>query len=80
MGEWLRVLFAVAICGGFAFFMIANILQGLASGKMSHSDSRRFADRRKQPLFFWFLFFVFSAFAAAALYVLYDVLRRVLWP
>jgi len=80
MGEWLRVLFAVLVCGGFAFFMLANILQGLASGKMPHSDTRRFADRRKQPLFFWFLFFVFSAFAAAALYVLYDVLRRVLSP
>ncbi|HRI76996.1 MAG TPA: hypothetical protein PLX33_08410 [Alphaproteobacteria bacterium] len=77
-GEWLRLLFALVFCGSFAAFMMRTIWLGFKTGKMPHSDSRAVACRRKQPLFFWFLFFLFGGFAAAALYTLYLAVLNVL--
>ena len=78
MGEWLRLLFALVFCGGFAAFMMRTIWLGFKTGKMPHTDSRTVACRRKQPLFFWFLAFLFVGFAAAALYTFYLAVLNVL--
>jgi len=70
----LRLLAVFAICGGFAVQMIRTLWGGLKTGKMPHSDSSSFADRRKQPLFFWFLAVLFALFALGALYIVYQVM------
>jgi len=69
-----RLLLALAVCGAFATQMIYTIWVGLKTGKMSHSDSVSYADRRKQPLFFWFLAVLFGLFALGALFLLYYVI------
>lgn len=67
----LRLLAVFAIAGSFAVQMIRTVWGGLKTGKMAHSDSRSFADRRKQPIFFWFLAVLFSLFALGALFLIH---------
>ncbi|MFN7114537.1 MAG: hypothetical protein ACK4PK_09315 [Alphaproteobacteria bacterium] len=70
----LRLLAALAICGSFAMQMIGTLWRGFKTGKMPHSDSTSFADRRKQPLFFWFLAALFGFFVLGAIYIIYLAL------
>lgn len=55
-------LLAFLLYVGFSFLMGYHVVQGLKTGKIAHTDGRQFADRRKQPLFFWFLIFLFTGF------------------
>lgn len=72
----LRLLVVLAMCGGFAVQMIGVLWEGFKTGKMPYADSSSRADRRKQPLLFWFLALVFGIFALAALFIIYAVMME----
>lgn len=78
MYGFIRLALVILIAGAFLVFMLRILAMGIKTGKMPHTDSRKVADRQKQPLFFWFLFVLFSVFAAGAcaaiLKTVWDVL------
>ena len=70
------VLIAFAIYAAYVFYLLKVIIRGIRTGKIAHTDSRQFADRSKQPIFFWFLVMLFSIFTIVPVLVLYVALVR----
>ena len=72
------VLFLIAFLAYLAYvvYLAKFIIHGLRTGKIAHTDSRQFADRREQPIFFWFLILLFAAFMVAPVVLLYISLVR----
>jgi len=60
------VFLYTAIFGGWLFSQIIN---GIRTGHIRHSDSRSTFSRRQQPVRFFLVVFLFVAFAGMHLYV-----------
>jgi hypothetical protein len=72
----LRLIAVLVIAGGFALFLVREIVLGIRSGRIRYMDSQRVCSRVESPMLFWFLVALFSAFSAAALYACLRVLRE----
>lgn len=57
---FIAVLLVFAIYFMYVIFLGSVIWRGLRTGKIAHSDTRQFADRQKNPLFYWFLVLLFT--------------------
>jgi hypothetical protein len=73
----LRLLVVTVVMGALAALLVATIVSGLRSGKVAHTDSASFCDRRKNPIGYWALLALFSGFAYLALSAWFQVARQV---
>ena len=63
----LRLIIVSLVCGGLVWFLSANLISGLRTGKIGHTDSSQICDWRKQPVYFVFLSMLNLAFIAVLL-------------
>ena len=75
---WLPLVVASAVCGGLLWLLGRTLLLGLRTGRMPHSDTTQFADRRTAPLFYWFVTLVFALLFVAIAAVWFEALLRAL--
>jgi uncharacterized membrane-anchored protein len=61
-----RLIVVITIAGGLAIFLMREVVLGIRTGRIRHTDSRSICSRAKSPVLFWFLVALFSAFSAAA--------------
>jgi hypothetical protein len=47
---WVSVVIASIVCGALLWLLGRTLVIGLRSGRMPHSDTTQFADRRSSPL------------------------------
>ena len=75
-----RLLIVTAVCLGLAVGLGREVVRGLASGKLAHSDSSTYCRRDTNPLGYWALIALFSALAVGSLAtwgsVVYDAVAR----
>ncbi len=78
--ELLRIALASLACGALAIFLGRVLLIGLRTGKIAHTDTASFCDRKKNPLGYWLLVGLFSGLFSTSVYVfarvLYDVIKN----
>ncbi len=75
---WLPLVVTSVVCGGLLWLLGRTLLLGLRTGRMPHSDTTQFADRRTSPLFYWFVTLVFVALFVVIAAVWVEALLRAL--
>lgn len=71
-----RLLLVTAVCAMLAAILGRAVVRALKTGKVAHTDSRMYCDRRTKPVCFWGLVVLFGAFALASVAVWCNTLYR----
>lgn len=64
----IRLLLVTLLTGALLGWLGRILWQGLRSGKMRHSDSRRYCSRQQYPLGYWALVLLFATLCGLCLY------------
>ncbi len=80
MSELLGFALGALLWAGLVIFLGRVLVVGLSTGRIAHTDSSSFCDKRKNPFFYWFLVSLFAVFLLSSVYVwvkvAYDVLKH----
>lgn len=74
----LRMLIVTVICGGLVYLLGGTVVSGLRTGRIAHTNSSSFCERRKNPFTYWALAVLFSSMALGCIYGLAKVVIDVL--
>jgi lipid-A-disaccharide synthase-like uncharacterized protein len=58
----LRIFILSLLAASILWLLLATLAQGLRTGRIRYRDSTAIADRRVQPILYWFLVFAFATF------------------
>jgi hypothetical protein len=57
-------------------FLTWTLVQGLRWGRIKHSDSLSYFDRRREPFWFWLVAAVYLGFIGACVFLLVSVVNN----
>lgn len=66
----MRLFVILLFVGWFSSVMIYNLYQGLKNGRIGHSDSTSYYNRKSQPLRFWAIFTLNVLFAVMGILII----------
>ena len=76
----LRLALVSLVCGTFVVFLGRVLLIGLRTGRIAHTNTSTFCEKKKNPLGYWFLVGLFSVLLSAGIYAwamaAYDVFKN----
>ena len=73
----IRLLLVTQLTGALLGWLGHILWQGLRSGKMHHSDSRRYCSRQQYPLGYWALVLLFATLCGLCLYGYWLLISRI---
>jgi len=75
--ELIRLAFTTLLCGGLAVFLARVLLIGLRTGRIAHTDTSSFCEKKKNPFGYWFLVSLFLVLLSASVYIWVKVANDV---
>jgi len=78
--QLLRLILVSLVCGAFAIFIGRVLVTGLRTGRIAHSDTSSFCEKKNNPLGYWSLVILLSVFFSGSIYiwakVVYDIYKN----
>ena len=63
-----RLVLISMVCWGFTIYLGREVLLGIKSGIIRHTDSHKTFNRIKEPIKYWIVIFLFTGLVFLALY------------
>lgn len=73
----IRLLLVTLLTGALLGWLGRILWQGLRTGKMRHTDSRRYCSRQQNPLGYWALVLLFATLCGLCLYGYWLLISRI---
>jgi len=75
-----RILLVSALAIYMTYFLLKTIINGFKTGKLRHTDDKKYYDKDKQPIRFWLTVILFISFIIIFIlpvwYVIDDIYFR----